>query len=124
MNPSGLPMYCWATARPGDPAGSARYSSMRGLKSSPSPPNCSSLSVKKPITFGSLASGATWVAATSSALVTNEGANQSSPLAIDSCTSKGIDVPRVLLSEKGPRVLKPHDRNLGSVAASHAAVLG
>ncbi len=52
----------------------------------PGGPQLSSLSVKYPMTLGSSARGAAWLAAIWSALVTKEGANQSSPVAMDSCT--------------------------------------
>ena len=87
-------------------------------------PQFNSVSVKYPMRLGLSASGATCVAATSSALVTNDGANQSLPLAMDSCTSNGIWPPRVVSSENEPSVLKPHWRNRARVAVPQAAMLG
>ena len=62
--------------------------------------------------------------ATWSALVTNEGANQSFPLAIDSWTSYGIWDPRSALSENAPRELNPHERSCATVDVAQAAVFG
>jgi hypothetical protein len=64
------------------------------------------------------------VAATWSALLTKDGANQSSPLAMPSCTEYGIWPANSLSSLKGPRLLNPHDLSWVTVADSHAAVLG